>query len=104
MKSDEEDEEGNKEEEEKVREGNKEEEEDSVDEQDDTKHTLLKDDIDHGEVSSIASSIFNQTRSYFSLRNAIDEHYVPLSIRNLKIVANFVFIALLVLDVSQFGI
>ena len=61
---------------------------------------MLKEEVDQGEVSSIASSIFSQTRSYFSLRNAIDEPFVPLSIRNLKIVANLVFVALLVLDIA----
>ena len=55
-------------------------------------------------MSSIASSIYSQTRSYFGLRNAIDEKFIPLSIKNLKFVANFLFLGLLALDISQFVI
>jgi len=50
-----------------------------------------------GEVSSVASSIFNQTRSYFTLRQAIEESFVPMSIRNLKLVANVSFFVIILL-------
>jgi hypothetical protein len=43
-------------------------------------------------------------RSYFTLRNSIDEKFVPLSIKNLKTVAAFVFIGLMVLNITQFAI
>ena len=65
---------------------------------------MLKDEPDNGEVSSIASSIFSQTRSYYSLRNAIDEKFIPMSIKNLKIIANILGLALLVLEITQFVI
>jgi hypothetical protein len=55
---------------------------------------------DEGEVSSIASSIFSQTRIYFSLRIAIEEKFVPLAIRNMKQVANVMFISLLSIHIA----
>jgi hypothetical protein len=39
-------------------------------------------------------------RSYFTLRDSIDERFVPLSIQNLKTAALFVFIALLALNIT----
>jgi hypothetical protein len=43
-------------------------------------------------------------RSYFTLRNSIDEKFVPLSIKNLKNVAFFVFLGLLIMNIIQFAI
>jgi hypothetical protein len=63
---------------------------------------LIRDGEDEGEVSSIASSIFSQTRIYFSLRIAIEEKFVPLAIRNMKQVANIMFVSLLTLHIAQF--
>eukprot|EP00347_Sterkiella_histriomuscorum_P007426 403348965 len=85
-------------------ENNQQQHEESPDEDEDRndQQRMLKEDLDHGEVSSIASSIFSQTRSYFSLRNAIDEQYFPLSIKNLKIISNILFAALLIVELVQF--
>jgi hypothetical protein len=41
-------------------------------------------------------------RSYFTLRESIDEKFIPLSIRNLQTAASFVFFALLALNITQF--
>ena len=59
---------------------------------------------DEGEVSSIASSIQSQTRTYYSLKQAIDEKYVPLQMRNLNFVANLVWFSILLLSVAYFFI
>lgn len=64
----------------------------------------MHDDQQGGDVSSVASSMYSQMRSYFTLRNSIDEKFVPLSIKNLKNVAGIVFFALLVLNITQFAI
>ncbi len=52
----------------------------------------------------MASSMYSQMRSFFTLRDSIDEKFVPLSIRNLKTAASFVFFALLALNITQFVI
>jgi hypothetical protein len=44
--------------------------------------------------------MYSQMRSYFTLRESIDEKFVPLSIRNLKTAAWFVFLALLTLNIT----
>jgi hypothetical protein len=62
------------------------------------------DDQQGGDVSSVASSMYSQMRSYFTLRNSIDEKFVPLSIKNLKNVAFFVFLGLLIMNIIQFAI
>lgn len=48
--------------------------------------------------------MYSQMRSYFTLRDSIDEKFVPLSIQNLKTAASFVFLALLTLNITQFAI
>ena len=48
----------------------------------------------------MASSMYSQMRSYFTLRESIDEKFVPLSIQNLKTAAWFVFLALLALNIT----
>lgn len=53
-------------------------------------------------MSSVASSMYSQMRSYFTLRESIDEKFIPLSIRNLQTAASFVFFALLALNITQF--
>lgn len=81
-----------------------EEEASSEEEADDVKSRMLKDDFDQGEVSSIASSVFSQTRSYYSLRSAIDERFVPIAIKNLKITSYILFIVLIALYSTWFAI
>jgi hypothetical protein len=44
--------------------------------------------------------MYSQMRSYFTLRNSIDEKFVPLSIKNLQSVALIVFVALLALNIT----
>lgn len=41
-------------------------------------------------------------RSYYSLRSAIDEKFVPRAVRNLNIISNFVFLILLALGIVYF--
>ncbi len=41
-------------------------------------------------------------RSYYSLRSAIDEKFIPRSVRNLKIIAYFVFLIILALGIVYF--
>lgn len=55
-------------------------------------------------MSSIASSIFSQTRSFYSLRSAIDERFVPVAIRNLKLTSYVLFVVLVALYSTWFGI
>ena len=55
-----------------------------------------------GDVSSVASSMYSQMRSYFTLRNSIEEKFVPVSIGNLRNAAALVFVTLLVLNIAQF--
>lgn len=55
-------------------------------------------------MSSVASSMYSQMRSYFTLRNSIDEKFVPLSINNLRNVAFFVYLGLLILNIVQFAV
>ena len=79
--------------------------EDDSDRDDDDEHQKLNlhNEIDGGgEVSSVASSIYSQTRSYFSLRNAIEEKFVSLSIKNLKMLTRILFLTVFALQVSQF--
>ena len=75
-------------------------------EKNDTRKQSNNDDLqimmDEGEVSSIASSIQSQTRTYFSLRQAIDEKFVPVSIKNLKGAANVVWLSILIISVVYF--
>jgi hypothetical protein len=59
---------------------------------------------DEGEVSSIASSIQSQARTFFTLRAAIDEKFVPRSILNLRIVANLVWLIVILLAVVYYVI
>mmetsp|Transcript_30682 Transcript_30682/g.22760 ORF Transcript_30682/g.22760 Transcript_30682/m.22760 type:complete len:123 (+) Transcript_30682:786-1154(+) len=59
---------------------------------------------DEGEVSSIASSIQSQARTFYTLRKAIDEKYVSSSISNLKKVANVVFLFIILLAIVNYVI
>lgn len=68
------------------------------------KKSVIKEDENNGDVSSVASSMYSQMRSYFNLRNSIDEKFVPLGIRNLKNAAMLVFFGLLALIITQFTI
>ena len=59
---------------------------------------------DEGELSSVASTLFNQTRTYYSLRIAIDEKFVPQAIKNLGKVANVMACLIVMLAIIYYVI
>ncbi len=94
-KSEEEKEEGA---EEKKEDEEDEEEQDKEDKKEEERNKMADDEIDENQdtQSSVTSGSTGSTmRSFYSLRAAIDEKYVPLSIRNMSCSANIVFLLLL---------
>lgn len=59
-------------------------------------------DNNQGEASSVSSTVQSQTRTYYSLKQAIDEKFVPPQIRNLRLVANGVWAIVILLSIVFF--
>jgi hypothetical protein len=49
-------------------------------------------------ISSVSSRQNKTERNHYILRTAIDEKYIPSSIKNLRLAANFIFLILLLLS------
>ena len=54
--------------------------------------------IDQGEGSSVAAAISKERRQYYTMRAAIDEKFVPRSIKNLRLAAYLIFFVLISLS------
>ena len=65
-------------------------------------HAADEDKNNQGEASSVSSTLTSQNRTYYSLKQAIDEKFVPLQIRNLRLVANGVWITVFLLSIVFF--